>query len=274
MDYLYDYFVSLFPAGFDLNDMFWTMLFIFGIVIMSAVVIRFIFKQASGYLHALSSAMAILFFYLSNIMFYQHAPEFIGRVLELLPLIEVGADSVSLYTFHFTVENIPTICSEFLHILVFSMILITLDDLIPDAKNTFGWILLQFFLVILTCIVYRAFLELVGMIEQDFLVDYAPIILVCVLFTFVLLGLLKIILTLILATVSPLLGAVGTWFIGSKFGRVLGKSVLCSFLLCIIFGFLEGMGLTSIAFAEASSFVYSLYLLLLLILWVITGHYL
>lgn len=271
---LTNFFLSLFPEGFNLNDMFWTMIFIFIVVTMAAVVIRFVFKSASAYLHALSSAMAILFFYLFSVVLYQSVPGIFGKVLEILPLVNMTEESITLYSFSLTWDNIPAVCSEFLHILVFSLILITLDDMIPDAKNTISWIVLQFSLVVLTCIVYRAFLELLGAFDQDFLQDYAAIILVCILFTFVFLGLLKIIFTLMLVTVNPLLGAVGTWFSGSKSGQILGKSVLCAFLICAIVQFVQGFGLGTIVFAQITPLVYGLYMCLLLVLWVFTGHFL
>lgn len=269
-----NYFVSLFPDGFDMNQMFWTMVTVFGVVSLAAVVIRFVFKAASAYLHALSSAMAILFFYLFNILMYPVLPSVFGGILELLPLIDVSESGVTLHTIQLGLKYLPELSREFLPVLIFSGILIVLDDLIPDAKNTISWILLQFAIVCATCIFFWAFQKFIGMVEIDFLNEYAPTILFCVLFTFVAMGILKIIFTLMLVSVSPLLGAVGAWFATSKTGMILGKAVLCAVMLCAMCIYLTGAGMGTMVFAEMSALVYVLYMGLLLILWVFTGHFL
>ena len=268
------YILSLFPEGYDLNLMFWAMVTIFGVVCLAAVVIRFVFKTASAYLHALSSAMAILFFYLFNILLYPAFPELFGEVLKLLPLIDVTAEGVTLHTIQLGLQHLPEISKEFLPVLIFSGILIVLDDLVPDAKNTPSWILLQFGLVCATYIFYWAFQKFLGLIDLDFMEQYAPTILFCVLFTFVAMGILKIIFTLMLVSVSPLLGAVGAWFATSMMGKILGKSVLCAILLCAVCIYLSTVGLGTVVFAEISMLVYVPYMIIVLVLWVFTGHFL
>lgn len=266
--------LSLFPEGYDLNLMFRSMVTIFGVVALAAVVIRFVFKTASAYLHALSSAMAILFFYLFNILLYPVLPSLFGEVLKLLPLIDVTADGVAVHAIEFGLLSLPELSKEFLPVLIFSGILIVMDDVVPDAKNTPSWILLQFALVCAACIFYWAFQTFIDMIDLDFMEQYAPTIVFCVLFTFVTMGILKIIFTLMLVTVSPLLGAVGAWFATSMMGKALGKSVLCAILLCGISVYLNNVGLGTIAFADLSLMVYVPYMIIVLVLWVLTGHFL
>lgn len=269
-----NYILSLFPEGFDPGQMFRSVIFLIGIVSLAGIVIKFFFKTATAYLHALSSAMAILFFYLVNILLYPVLPGIVGKVLETLPLIDVSAEGVTLHTIQFGLQYLPELSREFLPVLVFSGILIILDDLIPDAKNTFGWILLQFAIVCATCLFYWAFEKLIGVLPVNIVSQYAPVILFCVLFIFVAMGLMKIIFTFILVSVSPLLGAVGAWFSTSPFGRTLGKSVLCAVLVCAAFFYLTVIGMGTILFADVSALVYVLYMLILLGLWVFTGHFL
>lgn len=266
--------LSLFPEGFDPNQMFWSVISLIGVVSLAGIVIKFFFRTATAYLHALSSAMAILFFYLVNILLYPMLPDIFGKVLEILPLIDVTEEGVTLHTIQVGLRYLPELSREFLPILIFSGILIVLDDLIPDAKNTPSWILLQFAIVCATCIFYSVFEKMLGILPLGFMDQYAPVILFCVLFTFVAMGILKIIFTLMLVSVSPLLGAVGAWFSTSPMGKILGKAVLCAVLVCAVFIYLTGIGMGTILFAEVSALIYVLYMVILLGLWVFTGHFL
>ena len=88
----------------------------------------------------------------------------------------------------------------------------------------------------------------------------------------VLLGLLKVILTLMLVAVNPLLGAISAFFSGNKVGMALGKSVMCSFVLAVVCVFMNFMDFYQFRLEDLTLLACSLPMIVLAILWVVMGH--
>ena len=272
LEFLSTYIMSLFPEGFNPLDMIQTSIYLIGIVLLMAVLVRLVHQKASQYNHALSSAMALLFMYLLMIQLHGIIPEIVDPVLDKLPLIDVNLDSGKLTLYQFSLEKFSESCVELLYLLILSFCLIGLDDLIPDAKNTTSWIILQFIVVCIALAIYCFILKAIAHFAPDVFDSFAPMILVCILLFMVFLGLLKVILTLMLVAVNPLLGAVSAFFSTNKVGMALGKSVMCSFIMVVMTVLLQHKGVGTFVLADLTLLVCLLPMVILGVLWVVIGH--
>lgn len=256
--------------GFNPMDMISVLCFVIVVVFILAVLIRVIHKKASGYNHALASAMAILFIYLGLLVLREGFGALVNPTLEIMPLIDYNGDTITLYKF--SIDAFVEGCTEYLYVFILSFILIGLDDIIPDSKNGVAWIFVQLFVAILAMVVYSFVIECINEFIPDVIDSYAPLILVCILLFMVLLGVMKVILSLLLAAVNPLLGAVSTFFSSSRLGQALGKAVLCSIILCAVSIYMRSVGLDSFDLSELNLLVCGLPMLVLLGLWVVVGY--
>ena len=262
---------SIFPDGFDPLHMLPTLGFIIAVVFILAVLIRVLADKASRYNHALASAMAILFMYIILMMMHgESGPEFITEALNVLPLVNIQDGKIMLFSF--AQDNVLEIFREFLYAFILSMVLIGLDDLIPDAKNGIAWIILQVFIAALSVFVYWGIIKAIESFIPGVLDSYAPLILGCILLFMILLGVLKIIMGLLLVAVNPLLGAVSAFFGTAPLGKVLGKAAMCAIILCAVAIFMSASGFTAFALVNMTFAVCILPLLVLMLLWFLIGY--
>ena len=266
------YILSLFPEGFNPTDMFHTLFYLIGVALILAALVRLIHKKASQYNHALSSAMALMFMYMLMLMLHRLIPDIVDPVLDKLPLMDVNFQTGTVRLYQFNMDKFTECCRELVYVLILSFCLIGLDDIIPDSKNTATWIILQFIIVCMALAIYCFILNSINTFFPEVFTSVAPMILVSILLFMVFLGLLKVILTLMLAAVNPLLGAVSTFFSSNKLGMALGKSVMCSFMLISMCTFLRYKALAVIPLEDLTLMVCCLPLIVLLLLWVIIGH--
>ena len=265
------YILSLFPEGFDPIGMFQVMGYIIAVAFIFALMIRLIHEKASKYNHALYSSMSLMFMYLLLFQVRKILPDTIDPILTRLPLIDVDLNTGRIVLFQFSFENFSQSCTEFLYLFILSFCLIGLDDIIPDAKNTPSWILLQFIIGCVSFAIYGFALKLIDHFAPGILDSFAPMLLVCVLLFMVLLGLLKVLLTLMLTVVNPLLGAVSAFFSSNQLGMALGKSVMCSFILVAMCVFMHLMGYSQFQIADLTLLACALPMLVLGVLWIVLG---
>ena len=266
------YILSLFPEGFDPFDLFKTLFYLIGMILILAALIRLVHKKASEYNHALSSAMALMFMYMLMLMLHRLMPSVVDPVLEKLPLIDVNFQTGTISLFQFSMDRFAESCRELVYVLILSFCLIGLDDIIPDSKNVGSWILLQFIIACIALAIYCFVLNSINTFFPEAFTSVAPMILVSILLFMVFLGLLKVILTMMLAAVNPLLGAVSAFFSSNKLGMALGKSVMCSFVLIAMTMFLKYKAIVSIPLEDLTLLVCSLPLIVLAVLWIVIGH--
>ena len=262
---------SIFPEGFDPLHMLPTLGFIIAVVFILALIIRVVADKASKYNHALASATAILFMYIILMMMHNgDGPKFVVEALNVLPLVHIEDGKILLFSF--AQDNVLEIFREFLYAFILSLVLIGLDDLIPDAKNGVAWIILQIFIAALSIFLYWGVIKAIESFVPGVLDSYAPLILGCILLFMILLGVLKVILGLLLVAVNPLLGAISAFFGSAPVGKVLGKSAMCAIFLCAVTIFMSASGFTAFALVDMTFAVCIMPLLVLVLLWFLIGY--
>ena len=266
------YILSLFPEGFDPFDMFHSLFYLVGLALILAALIRLIHKKTSQYNHALSSAMALMFMYLLMLMLHHVFPQLVDPVLDKLPLIDVNFDTGTVRLFQFSMDRFSEGCQELVYVLMLSFCLIGLDDIIPDSKNVGSWMLLQFIIACVALAIYCFLMNSINTFFPEIFTSVAPMILVSILLFMVFLGLLKVILTMVLVAVNPLLLAISAFFSSNKLGMALGKSVMCSVVLVVMTIVLRYKEITVVSLNDLTLLVCALPMIVLAVLWVVIGH--
>lgn len=264
-----EFITSLFPPGFSLVAMLQVFAFITAAVVILAVIGKLAFGK--GCLdHAVASAIAILFVYAFFGMLYRLDSQLVEGVIGQLPMIEVRGDTV--YLFNLKGANFQDICHQALHVLLMTFAVVALDDLIPDAKNTVSWYVLQFIIALAAILAYCFLVHCLNTYCPDLLNSYAPMILVCILLFMLFLGALNVVLSLMLTVVNPLIGAVYTFFLGSKLGKIITKSVFSTLALFALVWFMHNLGYSSFAVMGGSFVAFLPFMLLMLVLWYVVGY--
>lgn len=267
---LTNFFNGLLPEGFNPNDLISFLGFVIAVVFILGVLIRVIHQKKSKYNHALASSLALLFAY--TVLMWLHGgflTDLVKDALEVLPLIDYDGEKVKL--FQFAGNDAKTICAEYLHVFILSFILIGLDDLIPDAKNGFAWILLQMFITVVTLVLYWFVVNCIDHFFPDLLNTFAPLILVAILAFMALLAILKVILGLLLVAVNPLLGAISAFFSTSPVGQAVGKAALCALLLFAVCIYMGNHDMSNFVLADMNFIVCVLPMAVIVGLWFVVG---
>lgn len=231
---------------------------------------RIIFGKRSGLNHAVSSAMGILCIYAVTVVIYAYNVTELSQFLSPLPFVAFSGEYLALLPFHGAAFT--DICAQIVSMIILAFLVNLLDTFIPKGKKILSWYLYRFLTVILAMAAHYIVTALLTAFLPDVLVTYAPVILLGILAVMLLLGVLNLILGFVLATVNPILGAVYTFFFSNIIGKQLSKAVLTTILLSAVFALLEYFGYTVILISEAALAAYIPLIVILLILWYLTGH--
>jgi len=256
-------------AGFHADEF----LIACGLVIVGSLllgsIIRFIFGKHSGVNHAVSSAIAIMFLYAATIVFHSTGARFQSFVAPL-PFISIDGDTLSV--FHLPSAHYTVLCSQLLSMVILAFLVNLLDTLLPKGKQFFGWLFYRFITVVLALMLHLLVDYLFTTYLPEGIVIYAPTVLLWLLLIMLAVGALKIVVGLVLSTVSPLIGAVYTFFFATLVGKQLSKAVLTTALLTSVVYALNYFGVAAVSIVAAALLAYVPFLVLLVALWYIVNQ--
>lgn len=261
---------SLLPADLDLMHAMQFALILAAGALALGLVGKYLLGKRSGLNHCVSSAVGILFVYAVTIIIYIFEPGNLSRFLSPLPFVSLHGEYLLLFSF--AGSEYTAICTEVLNMIILAFLVNLLDSWIPKGKGIIGWYLFRFLTVALAM---AAQLIVTGLLSQylpGVLVAYAPMLLVGILAVMVLLSLLKALLSLVLTVVNPILGGIYTFFFASKIGRMLGRAVVTTVLLCAVVYLLEYLGYSVISISADALTGYAPLAAVLLVLWYVIGH--
>ena len=261
---------SYMPAEIDLISTAEFMLYFAAASLILGVLGRLVLGKRSSLNHALSSSIAILLIYAVTVLVYTFKPWNLEILLSPLPFVTFAGDYMILLPLHDTA--FPALCTEILSLVILSFLINLLDTLIPKGDSVLHWYGLRLVTVILcmglhfgVCWAFETFLP-------DFLVTYAPTVLLFVLLFMVFSGVASLILGAILTLNSPFLGAMYTFFFSNLVGKQVSKSVFTTVILCVVFFLMGYFGYTIITITAAALLTYIPLALVLLLLWYLVGH--
>ncbi len=227
---------------------------------------RFVFGKHSTLSLSVSSAIDIIFIYVLNIVLHSMGAAFTNCIAPL-PFISIAGDTLSLFSF--SSAHFSAICEELFGLIILSFLMNLIDHILPEGKNIFLWLLLRILTLVLGQAVYLLTNWLIVTFLPTDLMTYTPIILLGILLLMLLTGSLKYLLGLFLATVSPVIAVLYTFFFCNIIGKKITQAVISTAMISLVILGLEKLGISSVGIALEALTVYIPFLLILLALWYI-----
>lgn len=231
---------------------------------------RIVFGKRSHLNHAVSSAIGILFIYVTTIIIYTFNPAGLSRFLSPLPYVDFSQKY--LHILSFSEAGISAICENILSLIILAFLVNVLDKWIPRGSSFIRWFLLRALSVALAMALHYLVTLLSYTYLPDVLVTYAPIILLAILIICFVLGVFGLLLGLVLVMVHPVLGGIYAFFFSSMLGKQLSKSLLTTALITAVVCALDYLDYSTICITAAALISYLPLLLALLLLWYLIGH--
>ena len=258
------------PAEIDfLATMKFLLLFAAGSLLFG-LLSRIVLGKRSSLNHSVSSSIGILFVYVVTIVIYTLKPWNLNQFLSPLPFVTFLDNHIMLLPF--TQADFPLLCHEIVSLVILAFLVNLLDTFIPKGKSIPGWFGLRLVTVVLSMGLHLVATWAVNTYLPDFLVTYAPVILLVLLVGMLFLGVLNVILSLVLTAVNPFIGAVYAFFFSNIIGKQLTKAVFSTALICAVIYLLEYFGYTVICITAGALLSYIPLIAVLLILWYVIGH--
>ena len=231
---------------------------------------RFILGKRSSLNHSVSSVMAILFIYAFTIIVYTFKPWNLEQFLSPLPFVTF----FNVYMVIMPVVGIyPTVLArELLSLIILAFLVNLLDTFIPQGSSVIGWYCLRFFTVCLAMALHLSVHWAFYTYVPELFITYAPIVLLLLLASMLLLGFLNAVLGLVLTITNPLIGAMYTFFFSNIVGKQLTKAFFTSGILCVILFFIDHADLSFVHISTTALTAYVPVALVSLVLWFLIGH--
>ena len=238
-----------------------------GVLVVLALVGRFIFGKRSALSRAVSSAIGILFIYAVTIVLGGAGAQF-QKFIAPLPFVTIENDMMVLFNFQ---ADYTVICMEVLSMIILSFLMNLADGWLPTGKKVFTWILFRALAVVIGLALHLVVTGLLTKYLPEGLITYAPVILLAILVLMLLTGALRFLVGLVLTTVNPLIAALYTFFFANMVGKQITKAILTTGILAGMIWILKQLGVTAIYIASAALAAYIPFIILLVLLWYLVG---
>lgn len=231
---------------------------------------RLILGKRSSLNHSVSCAMGILFLYAISVTLYTMKPWPLLERLTPLPFLIFAGEQLLVISFQHSAFSV--ICHELLSLLILAFLFNLLNTLVPKGKSIVTWFVLRFLTIAAAMVLHVLADWAFDTYLPDILVTYAPVILLGILLSTLLLGVANFILGALLAVADPILGAIYTFFFANIVGKQLTKAVVTTAIVCIVIFLLGHFGLTLILITQEALLSCLPMGLVMLLLWYIIGH--
>ena len=262
--------VSKIPTDLEFGVVIKFLLFYIAGALIMGCLGRIVLGRHSSLNHSLSSAMAILFIYVTTIVVYTFKPWNLESFLSPLPFVTFFND----YMVVMPVIGIrPTVLSRELLSLIMLAFLVNLTDVsLPKGKSILGWCFWRFLSILLSMSLHLMMHWAFDTFLPNVLVTYAPIILLLLLVFMMLLGFLNAILGLVLTITNPLIGAAYTFFFSNIIGKQFTKAFFTAGILSVIIYLMGAFDYNFVNISMMSLTAYGPVAIISLILWYLIGH--
>ena len=233
------------------------------------VIGRLFFGKKSTLNHAVSSAISILFIYIITVVVYSLGVN-LHFLISPLPFISLSGEYLNFFQYsgvHYTV-----ICEQLLSMVILALLANIADSWLPKGKNVFVWFLFRCLSVLLAMLLHLLANKLLSAFLPEGLLLWAPVVLVALLAITLFMGLIKLILGGVLASINPALGIFATFFFSHVIGTQITRAVLTTCLMAGLIWLMNYLNCTAILIASSALIAYIPFLILLLVVWYIIGH--
>ena len=239
------------------------------IILALSLLCRALFGKRSNLNHAISSAIGILSVYILGIFLYGTSHVLSG-LLTSLPFVAVRDGMLAIFSF--TDASTSEICAMLVRMIMLSFLVNLLDIVLPKGKNLFSWLLFRLITVFLAVLCQALVVWLSESYLPPAFLIHAPTVLLCILAALLLLGALKVLVGIALATINPIIAALYTFFFSSLVGKQLSKAVLTTLLLSLPVYGLNHLGYTVISLLGISVMTLLPVILVLLLFWYLVNQ--
>lgn len=236
-----------------------------GVAFLMIVVSRLIGGKESSFDATLGTAIAVLMIYLTCIAYYAAEGHY-NVLFNSLPLLNFSGDYVTIFSFKGA--GIDVVCSQLVNMMLLSFLVGLVDDIIPRGSNFILWVFFRYVTAVLGVAAHAIVTYLFETYMPGVLVTYAPVIVLIVIVALLALYVFKWLIGLILGvTLSPVIGAIYTFFISNVIGKRITKAVLTTFLLALVVMILDHFQFTQFYIYSAAlvSFVPAAFLILIIV---------
>ena len=242
-------------------------------LLIAALVLGLIFRGIREKMQDLSqcfsAVISIGVIYLLALLAAVLFPDSFGRVLSPLPFLSRSGNEITM--FPFAANSPASISNEILSMLLLAFAANVAGTLLPRGRKILSWLLLRLLTIILTAGIHGLVIWIFNTFLPGMLASNAPVVLLVVLAAFLLIGVLRFLLGLVLTIANPIIGAIYAFFFSNKVGKQLSKAVLSTILLSAAVFALENFGITRFLLSESLLRILPPVLAALLVLWYLTG---
>lgn len=254
--------VGEFAAGLDWLAVIETAAILVLAVFLIGGLFRLLFGKGSALTSSVSATLSIALVYLAAILIFLFFPSLRSSMTEL-PFMAVTTERVFLMdVIHLAPE---TLYPSVLRLALLAFLVNLLEDILPQGKKFLSWYLWRTATVLAALALYVISCHLIEQYAPEIFGSWAKYILIGCWAVILLTGLSKVLLSLVLTVVNPILGALYALFFSNFLGKQLSKSILTSVLVLVIFHLLYRGGFTQFAFSQFSLVSYGPSCILILI---------
>ena len=230
-----------------------TALIFAAVAFAAGAVLRICFGKQARITRAVSASLSIVLIYLGSILLYLFLPDYRAE-LASLPFLTVDSQRFSLWQLSELSESL--LYSSLLRLFLLAFLVNLLDTLLPQGDTFLSWYLWRCLTALTGFGLYRLACGLLGMYAPELLGSWAKTVTLSFWALILMSGIAKLLMTLVLTALNPIIGALYAFFFSSLVGRQFSKSILTTLILVGLLGALNRMGLFQFAFSDFSLLYY------------------
>lgn len=252
------------------------------VVLVLGLLFRLFFGKHSNLNHVLSAVISILLLYIFAIVLYHTdiplkcpLPTMTltldfktGLMLETMPFVRVEEDQLKLFAFG--AATLQELSMELLRMIVLAFFINLLDKLLDDmlhTNNILLWFLLRVAAVAASFVIQSVLYWLFSFILPGVVFEYAPLILLLVVLSTLVMGLLQMVLGVALTAVCAPLGLLYHFMFKTDIGQQISNAILTTLLLWGFVTLLQHLGYAVLSISALSFLVLLPIIGMLLVLW-------
>lgn len=240
------------------------------IVLGMSLIGRLFFGRSSALTRSVAASISILLIYVVTVIVYILRPWSLEKLLSPLPYVSFCAQALVIHPF----EGIgfSSFAGQFLAMIELSFLVIISSGLISSNSNTIRWFISHFLSIVLAMLLHLVANWAIKTYLPTLFTQFSGTVLFILLMIALLGGIMKLILSVFLSTIHPLLGFLYAFFFSNRIGKCISMSILSAFIVTVVFSIIEYLGFAVIFISPRDLISYVPLGIGLIILWYLIGH--
>lgn len=255
--------------SFNIENFLQIMLVISAVLFFAGILLRIICGQRSSLSKSVVATMIILMIYVVAVAINieNHYEIFLAP----LPFISFSGDYLSIY--NISGGSIAMLCAELVEMILLAFVVNLIEDLLPKGNRFLSKYFWRCVTVVLCMVAYWLVTSLLASFMPDFIVTYAPVILMVIVLVLMLGTLFNWLVVIgLLATAGPVGGICGLiykFFFDTLIGKKLFKAIITTLIIAALVYICNVAGFTQILLTSAEIAAYLPTLAMLAIVWIL-----